>query len=62
MKPAREIDGNPDEITRVHDKIRSRIPEQRLVTRDFVEFKDRHPMGSVRFFPDRVLEDFTVKK
>ena len=63
IKPAREIDGNPDEITKVHDKLRSRIPGQRLVTRYFVEFKDGHTQWvASEFVPDRLLEDFNAKK
>ena len=63
MKPTREIDGNPDEITKVHDKLQSKIPGQRLVTQYFVEFKDGHSQWiPSEFVPDRLLEDFTAKK
>jgi len=35
---AEEIEGNPSDIIKVMDKMRSRIPGQRLKTKYFVEF------------------------
>ena len=63
IKPAREIDGSPDEITKVHDKLRSRMPGQRLITRYFVEFRDGHTQWvASEFVPDRLLENCNAKK
>ncbi len=63
IKLANEIDGNPDEITHVHDKLRSRLPGQRLVTRYFVEFCDGHTQWvDSAFVPDKLLEDFNARK
>ena len=63
IKLAREIDGNPDEIVKVHDKLRSRNPGQRLVTRYFVEFNDGHTQWvDPEFVPDKLLEEFNTSK
>ena len=63
VKQAQEIDGKPDQIVRVPDKLRSRIPGQRLVTRYFVEFNDGHTQWiAADFFPDKLLEEFNAKK
>ena len=40
VKLVTEIDGSPQDIVKVHDKFRSRLPGQRLTTRYFVEFYD----------------------
>ena len=62
VKLAQEIDGNPEQIVRVHDKLRSRLPGQRLVTRYFVEFSDGHTQWvDPDFVPDNLLEDFNAK-
>ena len=42
IKLAKEIDGSPEQIVKVHDKLRSTLPGQRLITRIFVEFDDGH--------------------
>ena len=63
IKPAREIDWNLDEITKVHDKLQSRIQRQSLVTRYFVEFRDGHMQWvALEFVPDQLLGDFDAKK
>ena len=63
VKLARDIDGKPDEIVKVHDKLRSRNPGQRLTTRYFVEFYDGHTQWvDPEFVPDKLLEEFNANK
>ena len=63
VKPAQEIDGKPDQIVSVHDKLRSRISGERLVTRYFVEFNDGQTQWiAADFVPDKLLEEFNAKK
>ena len=61
IKLAQEIDGSPEQIVKVHDKLRSRLPGQRLVTRYFVEFDDGHTQWiDPEFIPDGLLEEFNA--
>eukprot|EP00794_Sanderia_malayensis_P019624 gene19624-biopygen13894 len=58
-KLASEIEGNPEDIIKVHDKLRSRLPGQRLVTRYFVEFQNgKTQWVDSTFVPDVLLEEF----
>ncbi len=59
VKKADEIDGNPDDIVKVMDKMRTRLPGQRLVTRYFVEFANGNTQWvDADFVPDALLENF----
>ena len=63
IKLARDIDGRPEEISKIHDKLQSRLPGQRLVTRYFVEFNDGHTQWvDPEFVPDPLLEEFNSRK
>ena len=63
IKMAIEIDGKPEDIVKVYDKLRSRLPGQRLVTRYFVEFYDGHTQWvDPEFVPDNLLEEFNARK
>eukprot|EP00795_Rhopilema_esculentum_P001556 gene1556-16005_t len=63
IKMAQEIDGKPEDIVKVYDKLRSRLPGQRLVTRYFVEFYDGHTQWvDPQFVPDNLLEEFKARK
>eukprot|EP00794_Sanderia_malayensis_P005886 gene5886-biopygen4888 len=63
VKLAKEIDGKPEDVIKIHDKLRTRLPGQRLVTRYFVEFHDGHTQWiDPEFVPDNLLEDFNACK
>eukprot|EP00112_Aurelia_sp_Birch-Aquarium-sp1_P012429 Seg2613.2 transcript_id=Seg2613.2/GoldUCD/mRNA.D3Y31 product="Transposon Ty3-G Gag-Pol polyprotein" protein_id=Seg2613.2/GoldUCD/D3Y31 len=62
IKRADEIDRDPNEIVQVHDKMRTRNPGQRLVTKYFVEFRDGLTQWvDTEFVPDELLEVFNSK-
>jgi len=63
IKLAQEIDGSPDQIVKVHDKLRSRLPGQRLVTRYFVEFSNGNTQWvDPEFVSGTLLEEFNAIK
>eukprot|EP00794_Sanderia_malayensis_P018389 gene18389-biopygen12333 len=63
IKKANEIDGSPSDIAKVMDKMRTRIPGQRLVTKYFVEFNDGHTQWiDSEFVPDELSQEFNTKK
>ncbi len=63
VKKAETIDGSPNEIVAVHDKMRTRIPGQRLITKYFVEFSNGLTQWiDSEFVPDKLLEVFNAKK
>eukprot|EP00794_Sanderia_malayensis_P000882 gene882-biopygen147 len=59
IKLASKIEGKHEDIIKVHDKLRSRLPGQRLITRYFVEFQDgKTQWVDSTFVPDVLLEEF----
>ena len=63
IKNGEEIEGNPSDIIKVMDKMRSRIPGQRLKTRYFLEFSNGNTQWlDSDFIRDRLLEDFNAGK
>ena len=63
IKLAPEIDSSPEQIVKVHDKLRSRRPGQRLVTRYFVEFSNGNTEWvDPEYVSGNLLEEFTAKK
>ena len=63
IKKAEEIEGNPSDIVKVMDKMRTRIPGQRLVTRYFVEFSNGITQWvDSDYVPDGLLEDYNAKQ
>ena len=63
VKLAHEVDGSPEQIVKVHDKVRSRLPGQRLVTRYFVEFSNGNTQWvDPKYVSGNLLEEFNAKK
>eukprot|EP00795_Rhopilema_esculentum_P005751 gene5751-11021_t len=62
IKMAQEIDGKPENIVKVYDKLRLRLLGQRLVTGYLVEFYDGHTQRvDPEFVPDNLLEEFNAR-
>ena len=63
IKLAQELDGSLKQIVEVHDKLRSRLPGQRLVTRYCVEFSNGNTQwADPEYVSGNLLEEFNAKK